>query len=256
MSNLHEKEFRVHAQPDAGFIRASLCLSQNENGRILKIQVLDIAIPPGSVATFSGTKPDGVVYSTTGTISGNEVSIQEDMQMTAVAGIWDARLNIVNDGHVIGTSKIRMTIVKDTVNAGAVPSDSRLDGIIAECRAYAEAARGAAYGSPLTAGTAADMTDITRVYVYTGEEDGMTAGDWYYYNGTEWEDGGVYNAVAVQTDKTLTVQDKAADGKATGDALDALKEDLNTISFTVSVDANGNATLIRSDMVNTEEVSY
>lgn len=35
-----------------------------------------------------------------------------------------------------------------------------------------------------------------------------------------------------------------------------VKEDLNAISFTVSVDANGNATFIRSDMVNTEEVSY
>lgn len=33
-------------------------------------------------------------------------------------------------------------------------------------------------------------------------------------------------------------------------------EALNTISFTMSVDANGNATIIRSDMVNTEEVSY
>ena len=38
--------------------------------------------------------------------------------------------------------------------------------------------------------------------------------------------------------------------------VDIAEEDLTAISFTMSVDANGNATLIRSDMVNTEEVSY
>lgn len=40
------------------------------------------------------------------------------------------------------------------------------------------------------------------------------------------------------------------------DELSTVKEDLNAINFAISVDANGNATLIRSDMVNTEEVSY
>lgn len=57
-------------------------------------------------------------------------------------------------------------------------------------------------------------------------------------------------------DTSLTIAGAAADSKETGDKISALKEDLNAISFTVSVDANGNATFIRSDMVNTEEVSY
>jgi hypothetical protein len=41
-----------------------------------------------------------------------------------------------------------------------------------------------------------------------------------------------------------------------GDGAGGESIDLNAINFTVSVDANGNATLTRSDMVNTEEVSY
>ena len=61
------------------------------------------------------------------------------------------------------------------------------------------------YGSPLKAATAADMTNQKRVYVYTGSEAGYTAGHWYYHNGTSWTDGGVYNAVAVDTDTTLSV---------------------------------------------------
>ena len=75
--------------------------------------------------------------------------------------------------------------------------------------------QGLAYG-PLVAATVADMTDEDRVYVYTGSETGYVAGDWYYYDGSSWVSGGVYNAVAVSTDKTLSISDKAADAKATG----------------------------------------
>lgn len=51
-------------------------------------------------------------------------------------------------------------------------------------------------GSPLTSNTKAGMTDTTKVYVYTGSESGMANGHWYYYNGSAWTDGGVYNSIA------------------------------------------------------------
>lgn len=76
-----------------------------------------------------------------------------------------------------------------------------------------------AYAGPLTASTAAAMTDKSKVYVYTGSEDGYTKGDWYYHNGTAWISGGVYNAVAVETDKTLSASDSPADAKVIGDVL-------------------------------------
>lgn len=81
-------------------------------------------------------------------------------------------------------------------------------------------------GSPLVASTVAGMTDHDHVYVYTGSETGYTSGNWYYWNGTAWTSGGVYNSAAIQTDTTLAVAGAAADAKAVGDALDAVDADL------------------------------
>jgi hypothetical protein len=157
-------------------------------------------------------------------VTGNFVVIEEDIQMTAVAGVWDAKLDIINGTHNIMTALIRVVVDADVVDPDAIASDSQLQGLVAETKYYAEEARIESFGAPLTAALKADMLDKTRVYVYTGSETGMTAGHWYYWNGSAWTDGGVYNAAALDTDKTLSVPDKAADGKATGDAL-ALKVD-------------------------------
>ena len=56
---------------------------------------------------------------------------------------------------------------------------------------------GLASGSPLVASSTSGMTDTTRVYVNT------TDGHWYYYNGSAWTDGGVYQA----TEDSETVDD-------------------------------------------------
>lgn len=79
----------------------------------------------------------------------------------------------------------------------------------------------ATFGSPLVAATAAEMTNGSRVYVYVGNETGYTAGHWYYSDGSQWNDGGVYQSAGVALDTTLSVADKAADAKAVGDAITA-----------------------------------
>lgn len=109
-------------------------------------------------------------------------------------------------------------------------------------------------GSPLVAATVAGMTDTDKIYVYTGSETGYTAGDWYYYDGSDWVSGGVYNAVAVQTDTTLSVAGMAADADAVGNAvsildgrIDAIEDDYVTESEMASaIDANIDDALLES----------
>lgn len=74
----------------------------------------------------------------------------------------------------------------DKAVSRALP-DGALDMAIAAIRA--------AVGTPLMAATVADMTNHGRIYVYSGSETGMTAGHWYYWNGSTWADGGVYNSI-------------------------------------------------------------
>ena len=76
-----------------------------------------------------------------------------------------------------------------------------------------------AVGSPLVAGTASAMTDTSKIYVYVGSQSGYVSGNWYYYNGSSWVSGGVYNSIAISTDTSLSVSGAAADSKTVGDAL-------------------------------------
>lgn len=89
-------------------------------------------------------------------------------------------------------------------------------------------------GAPYAASTVSSMTDRTRIYVYTGDESGYTKGNWYYWNGSSWVSGGVYNSVAVETDKTLTVAGKAADGEVVGQEIGSLKESLGNVNEEIS----------------------
>ncbi len=94
------------------------------------------------------------------------------------------------------------------------------------------------YGYPFTAATAAAMTDTAKIYVYTGSEAGYTNGNWYYWNGTAWTSGGVYNATALETDKTLTVSGAAADALSAGELIQMVENsDLHKLITSPETDA-------------------
>lgn len=128
---------------------------------------------------------------------------------------------IAIDNQSDGTKKVQFTnLLDDTLSQENKIAPANVVGDeIATIRA--------AVGSPLKASTVAQMTDTNKIYVYVGSESGYTNGNWYYWNGSAWTSGGVYNSVAVVTDPTLTLSGVPADAKATGDEVTNLKAELD-----------------------------
>lgn len=114
----------------------------------------------------------------------------------------------------------QLPLVSSVGNNDTMPASQSGLSVQVSVGDIANAIRSDVYGAPLTASQAADMTDQTKVYVYTGTTSGSyTNGHWYYWDGTAWTDGGTYNSTAVQTDATLTLSGVAADAKAAGDGI-------------------------------------
>lgn len=106
-------------------------------------------------------------------------------------------------------------------------SDQGLQAQIDELRSEIRTYR----GQPVVVTDSADMEDELTIYLYMGSEEGFNADHWYYYDGTEWVDGGEYVANPVLIDDTLTQSGEAADAKVTGDEITAIKANLNNIAY-------------------------
>ena len=110
-------------------------------------------------------------------------------------------------------------------------------------------------GTPKPVSTVSSMTDTSTIYLYTGNESGYIAGNWYYYNGSEWVSGGVYGDLDI--DNTLSVQGAAADSKTVGDAigdLDALEtEDNSSLVAAINevLNTGGGGTVVSYSVTNT-----
>lgn len=98
----------------------------------------------------------------------------------------------------------------------------QIDALRTEIRTYR--------GQPVVVTDSADMDNELTIYLYMGSEEGFNADHWYYYDGTEWVDGGEYVANPVIIDDTLTQSGEAADAKVTGDEISAIKADLTQIT--------------------------
>ena len=187
-------------------------VNQNEEGEEWHFSIYTEdgqAFVPSSVSIV-GKKADDIIFTDSGTIVDGKAVIVETEQMTAVAGKAVAELR-VNNQH--GTANFILD-VEPSPTEGGIVSESDLSLIE---QAISSAERIAQYGSPLKANSASDMANQESVYVYTGTTtSSLTNGHWYTWNGSAWEDGGVYNAAAVNTDKTMTLNDVPADAAAVG----------------------------------------
>lgn len=150
------------------------------------------SIPGDVFATFRMHKPDDTFVTQDCTISGSVVSVVMDAQCATAAGHGKAEFVLQTASEVVSTFLLAIEILPSAVSDGDIESRDALG----EYRTILEEML-RVKGAPLVANTAADMTDTDRVYVYTGSEVGYVNGDWYYYDGAGWTDGGQYNSPAL-----------------------------------------------------------
>lgn len=178
---------------------------------------LGVKYEPSSGAIV-GIKSDNLGIINSGSVdSEGRVVINETTQMTAVAG--RAIFELLIDGETHGTHNFYVEVEpKPGDNADFSASDLSLIQEAINSIAIAGS------GAPAVVTLASQMTDEGKVYLYAGSETGYTKGDWYYYNGSAWMDGGKYGGTV---DSTLTISGAAADAKKTGDEISELKSQIS-----------------------------
>lgn len=220
-------------------LREKIEVVQGDTGRVMLCNIVGVDMTSVS-ARFYAVKDSGKEIYNNCKVSKNTVTVELTEQTLAEVGTVKCQLDLRK-----GDQKVQSFIFDIKVTASLMAQSEYLssseykvvDDLAGEVEENknkiaeldSKKANKDDYGSPLQANTVAEMTDKKKVYVYTGSESGYTSGNWYYWNGSAWTSGGTYNSAAVETDKTLTVADKAADGQAVGQELSLLKESISDL---------------------------
>lgn len=144
MANIVIRPYQLNVAP--GGVETVVNLSQYENGRELVFHLVgegQIVIPAGSTAIIAGTKPDDTIYSAVGYVDADEntVTFQENVQMSAAAGKWYAKVKVTASGQTVASGMVKFVVEKDVIPPEAEQSSSDIQGLIAEAAQYAEDAR-------------------------------------------------------------------------------------------------------------------
>ena len=130
------------------------------------------------------------VVNNNGTVTEEYIQLTKDMKeymdhyfdnLNVQAEINNKLDQMVNDGTLA-------TILGEYVQPRIDAIDQRLTASDNDLQAQINAL---ASGSPLVASSTAGMTDHTKIYVNTSN------GHWYYWNGSAWTDGGVYQSTGI-----------------------------------------------------------
>lgn len=98
----------------------TLHFSQGDVGRVFVINVTDYDIPTGATVTCVATKPSGMGFTVSGTVSGNSVTFTSTAEMTDEWGRFPAEIRIASGNTLLGTANFLMIGEKDPHPASTI----------------------------------------------------------------------------------------------------------------------------------------
>ena len=98
----------------------TLHYSQGDVGRVFVVNVTDYDIPTGATVTCVATKPSGMGFTVSGTVSGNSVTFTSTAEMTDEWGRFPAEIRIASGSTLLGTANFLMIGEKDPHPASTI----------------------------------------------------------------------------------------------------------------------------------------
>ena len=150
---------------------------------------------------------------------------------------------------LVDSEVIEQTVVQEVANEFQQIESTYANRLLSTEQQLAETATKAelsAIATPKAVTLLAEMTDVAKIYVYTGVEGGHVAGNWYYHNGTAWTSGGVYQATGL-TDESVTAKKLNKETKPTYKITDIGVGSFLTPARIPEYDVNTNIVVIQED---------
>lgn len=217
MAVIAKQRYKLDIAPKGGWV--IVYASQHDDGaREIEFEITNqgnaFSIPASINVSVQGTKVNGSYFSHSCSYSGNVVTMALADDMTDIVGKAICVLKFTNSSQQkLATAKFILNVDIDSSSEGIIidtDAEEIFNQMLNEIRAQAASISAdivelqSMVGTPLIASTVSAMTDHNKIYVYTGSESGYTNGNWYYWNGSAWTSGGVYNSIAINIDSVPT----------------------------------------------------
>lgn len=156
-------------------------MQQGTNAIPLQFKLMDFDVPDTSSVTIYVQKPSGKLVFTSGSVSGNIITIPLTTQMTAEPGVSECQIRIVNGNDVLLSFVFQMSIEKSIINDYAIQSTNEFTALlqalatVADAVTHADLASKGSSSRPVYTNASGNLQPITKLGISYGGTNATTA---------------------------------------------------------------------------------